>query len=295
MELVRQHEKETSKSVDADPGKSAPLRDLVALAGEGDVKLRRLLAPQLLHGHRPAVIFDAHRAVALEAGAIAVLGSIHDEDEVVHPCRYVHGRGQAREESRNGPDDGPQRAAGRLLPELAAGEAEDVPLDHDAAHVLVASPHTRGGRTTIDKRVDPREPAGGVVCGRQDRSLDRPQLASAAGPNRQMIRVRDVDAEREVAAVQGHTQLRRGGVRDSPICVHVVTKPSVGDEPVERRGAFGDGPARLQENRHAVVPAHVLEDTGREPLGDDGTEGPFSRFVLLPRRVVGEGGLLSGG
>ena len=110
-----------------------------------------------------------------------------------------------------------------------------------------------------------------------------------------MIRVRDVDAEREVAAVQGHTQLRSGGVRDSPVCVHVVTKPSIGDEPVERRGAFGDSPARLQENRHAVVPAHVLEDAGREPLGDDGTEGPFSRFVLLPRGVVGEGGLLSGG
>ena len=46
---------------------------------------------------------------------------------------------------------GTERAARSLLSELAARESEDVPLHHDAAHVLVTSATTRKGGAAIDQ------------------------------------------------------------------------------------------------------------------------------------------------
>jgi hypothetical protein len=47
-----------------------------------------------------------------------------------------------------------------------------------------------------------------------------------------------------------------------------AVEASVRDESIERRKALGNGSARLQEDGHAFVLRHELEDTGRPPLGD---------------------------
>ena len=72
-----------------------------------------------------------------------------------HPCCDMNGLGQPREVARHRHDEGVEWAACRLLAELAGRKVEDVPLDGQAAHVLVAAAQARTRIVTVDEAVDP--------------------------------------------------------------------------------------------------------------------------------------------
>mmetsp|Transcript_41415 Transcript_41415/g.86544 ORF Transcript_41415/g.86544 Transcript_41415/m.86544 type:complete len:320 (+) Transcript_41415:1817-2776(+) len=181
----------------------------------------------------------------------------------------------------------------RLLAELAGCESENETVNQDSAQILVAATSARRRRAPVDQRVDP-----GYLVGlarpprRDDRPPDRAELAAAPDLECQVIGVGDVDGEMKVAPVQRTAELRCGGVRDSPIRIELVGEASVRDEPIERRRALGDCTAGLQQDGHAVVPCHILENTGRQPLGDHRPKRPLGVLVIFPRRVVAQHRLL---
>ena len=84
---------------------------------------------------------------------------------------------QPCEVASHGHDEGVEGAARCLLAELAGSEAEDVPLDGQAAHVLVATAQARARVAAVDEAVDPRDLAGSGYHG----PLDRPKGAAAPG------------------------------------------------------------------------------------------------------------------
>ena len=177
-----------------------------------------------------------------------------------------------REEASDCAEDAPGRAASCLLAELARGEPEHETVDHDAAQVLVPTPAAFRGRAAVQvhHRTDPRHLVGlPRPTGRDDGLLDRTQLAATPCPQRQMVSVRNVDGEVEVAPVEradGATELGGDGIRasDTPVQVQLVIEASVhaSDETVERRSPLGHSrSAGLQQDRHAVVTHHELQDS----------------------------------
>jgi hypothetical protein len=68
----------------------------------------------------------------------------------------------------------------------------------------------------------------GVETSDDDRPLDRPQLPAASSPEGEVICVRDVDREVEVAPVECAAELSCGGVRDPPVRVELVSESCAG-------------------------------------------------------------------
>jgi hypothetical protein len=91
-----------------------------------------------------------------------------------------------------------KRATSRLLPELTRSETEDVSVNHDAAHVLVASASARGRRAPVDQRVNPRH----LTRGRDDRTFDRAESAATTLPHGKVVRVLQVSGEGKVTTMQ---------------------------------------------------------------------------------------------
>ncbi len=58
-------------------------------------------------------------------------------------------------------------------------------------------------------------------------------LAAAPGEHRKMVGVLEVRAPGEVAAADRGEEASRGGVRNSPVGVHLVSISGVGDEAVK--------------------------------------------------------------
>ncbi len=115
---------------------------------------------------------------------------------------------------------------------------------------------------------------------------DRAELAAAPDPEGQVIRIGDFDGEMKVTPIQRTAELRCGVVRNSPIGIELVGEASVRDEPTKPRRTLGDGSTGLQQDGHAVIPCHVLEDPGRQLLGNHRPKRPLGVLVIFPRRVV---------
>jgi hypothetical protein len=114
--------------------------------------------------------------------------------------------------------DRAQRTAGGLLPKLTRSEPEHETFNHDAAQILVTTATACGRRAAVHQRIDPRHLVRLTrTVGHDDRPLDRPQIATASGPEGQTVRVRNVDREVDVAPVEGTAELRRGGILDPTV------------------------------------------------------------------------------
>ena len=73
----------------------------------------------------------------------------------------------------------------------------------------------------------------------------------------------------KVAPVPRAAKLHCGGVRHAPIQIKQVGEARVRYELIERSGALGDGASWLQQNGHATVPCHTLQDTCGQQLCND--------------------------
>ena len=99
--------------------------------------------------------------------------------QVIHPGGDVHWVREAAEVPCNGHNYRVQRAACRLLAELAGGKTEHMAMDAEAAHVLVAAAQARARVAAIDESVDPRDCAVPVY----HRALYGPEHTAAPGKN----------------------------------------------------------------------------------------------------------------
>ena len=171
-------------------------------------------------------------------------------------------------------------------------------VNYDTAQVLVAAAAAVGRVAAVHFRIQPRQSAGvalRAVARGKNRPPRRPKLAPATGPEGEVVRIRDVNTEGEVATIQRATELRRRGVRNTPIRVHGVCEAGVGDEPIKGRSALGHRSARLQQYREAVVPTDVLEHASSQPLRNDRAERSLRVFILFPGWVVAQCGALRRG
>ena len=96
----------------------------------------------------------------------------------------------------------------------------------------LSTPVAIRGRAAVHHSINPQHLVGlPRPPGRNDWPLDRTQLAAAPGPQRQMVGVRNIDGEVNVAPVERAAELGGGGVRDAPIRVQLGPKPLGDDRP----------------------------------------------------------------
>jgi hypothetical protein len=118
--------------------------------------------------------------------------------EVVDPSGDVHGVREATEVSGHGHDQGIKRAACSFLTELAGGEAEDVAVDAETAHVLIATAKAGAGGAPIDKPVYPGDGAVPVDDGTLNGAEDPPTTREDG----EMVSILEIRAPSEITVLE---------------------------------------------------------------------------------------------
>ena len=130
------------------------------------------------------LILRTNSAAVGKALASAVLRRRHSNDQVIHPSRHIHRGLETREVPSYRSHESAQRTARGLLTKLTGNKTEYVPIDHDAAHILITPAATRRGGAAIDQGVDPCQSLSAVLPSGRHRPPHRTQLPVAAGPER---------------------------------------------------------------------------------------------------------------